>query len=109
MTRIVADAEKIFADSDYEAVFAQFKDDGTTLRCRAVLWSKMQGRTYIPDRQCTKTATLDLKRGKATHCHTHSDSHVDDKNADKIVWDLSRLLKIDKAEAKKLVNKYGPV
>lgn len=108
MADVVADAEKIFADSDYEAEFAQFKDDGKTLRCRAVIWSKMVGRTYHPDRQCTKAATLDVKRGKATHCHAHSDDHVQDKEYEKLVWDLTKLIKIDEAEAKKLVKKYGP-
>lgn len=107
----VADAEKIFASDDYSATFAEYKDDGTTLRCRlrcrAVLWSKMRGRTYIPTRQCTHAAKQDPKQGKATHCHTHSDKTVDDRGDEKLVWDLTKLLDIDNVEAAKLVEKYG--
>ena len=104
---MTADAQKIFAGGDYKAKFAEFKDDDTTLRCRAVLWSKMRRGTYIPARQCNHTAKHDLKRGKATHCHTHSDGHVDKKAHDKLVWDLTQMIKIDETEATKLVDKYG--
>lgn len=107
----VADAQKIFSDNRHypDTVFEPFKDDGKTLRCRAVIWCSMTRSGWKSDRQCTHAATFDIKRGKLTHCHTHSDNHVDDKIADRIVWDLSRILKIDEAEAKKLVKKYGPV
>lgn len=106
---MIADAQKIFSDNEHypNTVFEPLKDDGKTLRCRAVIWSKMRRGTYIPSRQCTHAAKFDIKRGKLTHCHTHSDSHIDDKELEKLVWDLTKMIKIDKAEATELVKKYG--